>query len=278
MAKKDGGIVDLYDAVKNLEKVELIEGPANLEVPSTALDYDMATLELNDFKDRVAFDATTFTEETKALEELSDILVRGQKYISLLYTYRSCSKALPMVALDTQDSDKPIIHRRTFDVLRPEILKLMELKDFADNAVNIVRQNLSNLVQPVKAKLVLSDSILDHLVRAINCLVLLDALKDMKACLLNDFSRYKRSFTPIHQTIENSDPIAEEIHNLQLFLGNPQQPHNLIMSNLKNEIQSKISGYDIIVLELLNHCADTIDDNRYLLPEESHISTALFRS
>jgi len=96
------------------------------------------------------------------------------------------------VAMDTPEADKPIIHRRTFEVLRPEILKLMELKEFADNAINIIRQNLSTLIQPIKAKMVMSDSIMDHLVRAINCLVLLDALKDMKACLLNDFSRYKR--------------------------------------------------------------------------------------
>jgi len=80
----------------------VVLGPANLEIPSTALDYDMATLELNDFKDRIAFEVTSFTEETKSLEELSDILVKGQKYISLLYTYRSCSKALPMVKRKTE--------------------------------------------------------------------------------------------------------------------------------------------------------------------------------
>jgi len=57
-----------------------------------------------------------------------------------------------------------------------------------------------------------------------------------------------RSFTPIHQSIENSDPIAEEIHNLQLFLGNPQQPHNLIMSNLKNEVHNSFKSGEIHIV------------------------------
>jgi hypothetical protein len=67
--------------------------------------------------------------------------------------------------------------------------------------------------------------------------VILDKIKDQKASLQNDFSRYKRSFTSIRADLRESDAISDENHNLQMFLGNPQHPHNLILFNLKEQVQ-----------------------------------------
>ncbi len=106
------------------------------------------------------------------------------------------------------------------------------------------------------------------MLQMIDMLVVLDALKDMKASLLNDFSRYKRcaraaaaagltgwrrvcsAFQSIRAELENADAIFGDINNLQMFLGNPKQPHNLIMAHLKEDLQ-KVPGYDEVLFLLL---------------------------
>jgi hypothetical protein len=69
---------------------------------------------------------------------------------------------------------------------------MRELMDFHEQAIGVLKNNIQLLVKPEQAKLTQSEEILDAIIRGIDMLVLLDALKDMKACLLNDFSRYKR--------------------------------------------------------------------------------------
>ncbi len=69
---------------------------------------------------------------------------------------------------------------------------MKEFMDFHESAVKVFGQNLLSLVKPEQKKMVHSDAKLDLLLHVIDMLVVLDALKDMKAGLLNDFSRFKR--------------------------------------------------------------------------------------
>lgn len=50
------------------------------------------------------------------------------------------------------------------------------------------------------------------------------------------FGRDCSAFTPIRGELSEADRISEEIHNLQMFLGNPQQPHNFIVHHLKTDL------------------------------------------
>lgn len=174
-----------------------------------------------------------------------------------------------MVGPDTLEADKATIHQTTFEILRPEILKLKDLMEFHEHAVKVIKNIFEHLVRPIQEKQVLSESILDHVVKSINCLMLLDELKDMKACIRNDFSLYKRAFEPIREYLSDIDQIRDEYTWLGHFLCNQVAPQNFIMLNLKNAIQT-ISGYDYVIVELINHCSDAIEEKRYLLPEECH--------
>jgi cytoplasmic FMR1 interacting protein len=242
---------------------------AKITAHSVALDYDLGSLEIGDFKDRIAYPNSQFTEETIALEQLNEVLRTGAQYISMLYTYRSCSKAIPMVQADTEETLKLEIHHRTFDILRPQIVKLKELMEFHERAVGIVRVNVLLVQKADASKSVQSEPLLDLLIEAIDMLVLLDALKDMRAALQNDFSRYKRAFTPIRGELPESDALSDEIHTLQMFLSNPQQAHNLILSHLKTDIH-KVAHFEIVLSLLINHAMDCIDNGNYLLPKELH--------
>jgi cytoplasmic FMR1 interacting protein len=201
---------------------------------------------------------------------LQDTLLReGEQYISMLYTYRSCSKAMPMVQGDTDDATKQDIHKKTFNILRPQILKLRNLMEFHERATGIVRVNVLLVQKADAAKAVQSEPLLDRIIDCIDMLVLLDALKDMRAALQNDFSRYKRAFAPIRGELADSDALSDEIHTLQMFLSNPQQAHNLIMSRLKQEVY-KVPGFEVVLSLLIAHAMDSIEAGSYLLPKQLH--------
>lgn len=258
----------VYDNVARLDTLYLPNDPPQIQVPSNAIAYDIATVPNAEYEDKIAY-ATEFTEETKQLAEMASLLKTGDKFISILYTYRSCSKAMPMVQIDTADDQKLAIHQQTFNILRPQIQKLKELMEFHENAVRLFSQNLATLVKPEQKKQVHSEVKLDYLVQIIDMLIVLDALKDMKACLQNDFSRYKRAFASIRGDLNDADVISEEIHNLQMFLGNPQHPHHLIIYHLKSDIH-KISGFDDVLVLLLDHCCDILESERFLFASEKH--------
>lgn len=142
--------------------------------------------------------------------------------------------------------------------------------EFHDSAIFVFVRNLRKLVQPAQNNEVCSEEHVRMLTHIIDMLVTLDALKDMKACLQNDFARYKRSFANIRNDIEDSDTIADNVHNLQMFLGNPQQPHDLILSSLRSEVQ-KVPGFEDALLMLIEHCLDSLDRSVYLLASEKNM-------
>jgi len=82
----------------------------------------------------------------------------------------------------------------------------------------------------------ISETMINYFVRILDLLALLDALKNMKANLNNDFSFYKRSFSLLRNNMH--DDQSQENNTLYLFLANPHS----ITTNLKNELLL-IDGY-----------------------------------
>jgi cytoplasmic FMR1 interacting protein len=105
------------------------------------------------------------------------------------------------------------------------------------------------------------------LIKLVDLLLKLDSLKDMKACLQNDFSSYKRAFQLVRNELPDAEEISAEVHNLQMFLGNPQHPKSLIFHNLKTELQ-KISGFEDVFVAMLSQAVDYFDQELYVTPEE----------
>jgi hypothetical protein len=92
-------------------------------------------------------------------------------------------------------------------------------------------------------------AILDHLVKCIDMLIILDSLKDMKTSLKQDFGAYRRSYTAVYD-IHN---VKEEIKLLESFLINPKQMHYTIMARLKRECMS-FKNSNVVFTLLINHC------------------------
>eukprot|EP00457_Paulinella_chromatophora_P000349 gb/GEZN01000349.1/.p1 GENE.gb/GEZN01000349.1/~~gb/GEZN01000349.1/.p1 ORF type:complete len:1473 (-),score=270.12 gb/GEZN01000349.1/:312-4730(-) len=264
-----GTDVTLLENISRLSQVATARGSPNIEVVSTPVNYDLTSLESADYKDRVAYAISHYTEETKSLEEMATLLQHGKEFISLLYTYRSAANPLPLVQNDTPVEHRIEIYHKTFAILRPEILKLRRLMDFQYQGVHIVVNNIQSLVLAEQRGQQQSDDLLDAIIHCIDMLITLDAVKDVKACLLNDFARYKRAFAPIKNDLPEGAEIEQEIMNLRMFYANPNQGHWIIAHNLRQNIQ-KHANYDIVLTALMDHCVTAIEEKRHMKPNEEH--------
>ena len=97
-----------------------------------------------------------------------------------------------------------------------------------------------------------------------NMFAVLDALKNIKASVKNDFSTYRRAgqfltrFSDIRQ--------QEESQTLSLFLAS----HDKITEDLKTKL-AVISNYDELIIDIITTCINYYENKRYLVPDDKHM-------
>mmetsp|Transcript_39820 Transcript_39820/g.66707 ORF Transcript_39820/g.66707 Transcript_39820/m.66707 type:complete len:1295 (-) Transcript_39820:208-4092(-) len=266
----------LLDDVKKLdEKIAIETGSPNIEVPNEAVTYDSgwnSTKYLSASAFDTKFGKEDFASELKEFSEVWDILERGEKFVAMLYTFRSCSQALKDVQTnaDTPKEVKDEIYQKEFNIFRPEIKKLSDLRQYHEDTVKKFKDLIESLTQAEKKKEVHSQLKLDLIVRLLDVLIKLDKLKDMKSNLVNDFARYKRAVQLVGGLLGNKKELETEIFNLQGFLCNPSHPHGLIIWSAKKNIEEVDNSIDVICM-LLQHCKETLETRRFVLPDEEHM-------
>ncbi|KAH6792575.1 transcription activator [Perilla frutescens var. hirtella] len=147
-----------------------------------------------DFDDKV-------TGLRKQVPRLCDnLLIReGKGMSSVLYTYRSCVKALPQV-------------------LDLEMSRLREIQRWQASASSKLAADMQHFSRPERR---INGPTITHLwsmLKLLDVLVQLDHLKNAKASIPNDFSWYKRTFTQVSVQWQDTDSIREELDDLQIFL------------------------------------------------------------
>jgi len=256
-------MASVQERINALESFELVDGQPNIEGPAFAVTYD-GSVDYN-YVDSKAYD-TKWNEEIDRLRGLRDVLGRGDYFISMVYTYRSCSKALPQIKTQ-DDPNRAAIYEKHYEVLEPEINKLKELMYFTRDAVKLFcdhTKHIANLVSAKKKPKTISELYIHNLARLLDFFSTMDALKNMKACLNNDFSFFKRAFGFLRKSMANDDQ-TQENHTLYLFLAH----QNSITTNLKTEIQ-QISGFDDVLALVVNQSCRYLEDGLYMTPAEKH--------
>ena len=243
---------------------------ATLQGPSPCISYE-ASSEFNSvgYADRAGFEfAMQYAQETKGVADLEQAGIRGSELISMLYTYRSIARALPTVS--GSDAHKKAMYSASFEVLHPYISRIKQLMHFKDDLVGTICTNLELLVR-VDAKKksepgsIPCEGLEMQMLRALDMLVVMDSLKDTKACLTNDFATYKRAFQHCHADIPNADSITLENARLQPFLSNKES----LMSFLKSSLE-KVPGHELVLASMANLCLECLEQEWYLLPAEKH--------
>lgn len=59
------------------------------------------------------------------------------------------------------------------------------------------------------------------------------------------------------------------MHEINLFLASPTHPKNLMFHNLRTELK-KLPGSEQVLVHLLNVCVDSLNDQKFVLPEEKY--------
>ena len=259
-------------SASSLSSSSSASAPPTISASPLSVTYTLSSSDVCDYRDRSGYStgALPFIEEFSYLEPLTQLLTASTDYIAMLYTYRSVSKAMPMVQADTSEKDKQDIHLSSFAILRPEMQKCGRLMEYCMKAVRATVATVAFIQRMEGDKRVPSDVLYQSVLQMLDVLLLLDALKDMKTCVLNDFSRYKRAFTPIKTTLTDSDLLSDEIHQLQMFLSFPASPHNLLYYHLKTDLQ-KLPSHDVTLLNLLTFACEQLDKRRYIDSDEYHM-------
>jgi cytoplasmic FMR1 interacting protein len=256
-------MASVKERISALESFELVDGQPEIEGPCFAVAFDSNT-DFN-YVDNKAFE-TKWTEEIERLRGLQEVLRKADNFISMIYTYRSCSKALPQIKTQ-DDPNRAAIYEKHFEVLEPEIRKLKDLMYFTRDAVKLFcdhTKHIANLVSAKKKPKTISELYIHFLARMLDFFSTMDALKNMKACLNNDFSFFKRAFGFLRKSMANDDQ-TQENHTLYLFLAH----QNSITTNLKTDLQ-QINGFDDAIAMIVNQCCRYLEEGLYMTPAEKH--------
>jgi len=201
---------------------------------------------------------------------------------------------------NTNDPRKDERYRKTIEVMEPEIRRLKDLMAFKDEQVKWFCETVKTLV---KAQYI-SESLVWYLVRLLDLYKLLDDLKNMKACLNNDFSFYKRfvyraqmpdCIHSINRSIDTKCALSQSLSisnspsisscralqgTMKVVPGDPSTMENQLLGMFlatQNSITSsikvdlhKIVGFDEVIALIANQCALWAESDIHILPSEKY--------
>ncbi|XP_028655857.1 cytoplasmic FMR1-interacting protein 1 homolog isoform X1 [Erpetoichthys calabaricus] len=258
--------VTLEDALSNVDLLEELPLPDQqpcIEPPPSSLLYQ-PNFNTN-FEDRNAFvtGIARYIEQATVHSSMNEMLEEGQEYAIMLYTWRSCSRAIPQVKCNEQPN-RVEIYEKTVEVLEPEVTKLMNFMYFQRNAIERFCGEVRRLCHAERRKDFVSEAYLLTLGKFINMFAVLDELKNMKCSVKNDHSAYKRAAQFLRKM---ADPQSiQESQNLSMFLAN----HNKITQSLQQQLEV-IPGYEELLADIVNLCVDYYENKMYLTPNEKHM-------
>ncbi|XP_065187273.1 cytoplasmic FMR1-interacting protein 2-like [Sycon ciliatum] len=252
-------------SVRRLEALALPDEQPNIEAPPTSVVYDVS-FDTN-FEDRNAFvtGLAKFMEEATVHNHLNKLLEEGEMYASMLYTWRSSSRAVPSVKSNEQPNRREI-YEKTVEVLQPEVEKLKGFMRFQERAIETFTAEIKQLAHENKRRDFISETHLLTLSKFINMFAILDALKNMKACLNNDLAFYKRADGFLKRGAAVDAAAMQEFPALSLFLAT----NNKITLNLKESLEG-IPSYEEVLATIVNSCVSHLETKSYMLPKEKHM-------
>lgn len=207
----------------------------------------------------------SLSEDTKALNQLNALIQEGKEMASVLYTYRSCVKALPQLP-DSMKQSQADLYLETYQVLDLEMSRLREIQRWQASAASKLAADMQRFSRPERR---INGPTITHLwsmLKLLDVLVQLDHLKNAKASIPNDFSWYKRTFTQVSIQWQDTDSMREELDDLQIFLSTRWA----ILLNLHVEM-FRVNNVEDILQVLIVFAVESLELDFALLFPERHI-------
>ncbi|XP_058101351.1 protein PIR [Magnolia sinica] len=206
----------------------------------------------------------SLAEDTKAINQLNTLIQEGKEMASVLYTYRSCVKALPQLPESMKQSQADL-YLETYQVLDLEMSRLREIQRWQASAASKLAADMQRFSRPERR---INGPTITHLwsmLKLLDVLVELDHLKNAKASIPNDFSWYKRTFTQVSAQWQDTDSMREELDDLQIFLSTRWA----ILLNLHVEM-FRVNNVEDVLQVLIVFCVESLELDFALLFPERH--------
>ncbi|CAH1778161.1 unnamed protein product [Owenia fusiformis] len=251
--------ITLPDALQNVDVLDELKLPDQqpcIEAANMPIHY-VANLDTN-FEDRNAFvtGVARYIEEATVHAQLNILLEEGETYAVTLYTWRSCSRALPQVKSNDQPN-RVEIYEKTVEVLGPQVDKMMKAMYFTRTATERFCSEVKRLSHKERRNDFVSEAYLLTIGKFLNMFAVLDELKNMKSSVKNDYSAYRRA-AQFLRVMSDPNTLAES-QNLSMFLAT----QNKIKDSLKETLQT-INGYEELLCDVINICVKFYEERMYL--------------
>eukprot|EP00249_Psilotum_nudum_P020261 c27628_g3_i1 orf=83-4003(+) len=216
-----------------------------------------------DYEDVAAY-RLSLSEDTKSINHLNVLVQEGREMVAVLYTYRSCVKALPQLP-DSMKQSQADLYLETYQVLDLEISRLREIQHWQAAAASKLAFDMQRFSRPERR---INGPTITHIwsmLKLLDVLVQLDHLKNAKSSIPNDFSWYKRTFTQISTQWQDIDSMREELDDLQIFLSTRWA----ILSNIQVEL-FRVNNVEDILQVLILFCVETLESESAMLYSQRH--------
>ncbi|XP_050937293.1 protein PIR isoform X1 [Cucumis melo] len=257
--------VPVEEAIAALSTFSLEDDQPELQGPGVWVSTERGATESPiEYSDVSAY-RLSLAEDTKALNQLNALIHEGKEMASVLYTYRSCVKALPQLPESMKQSQADL-YLETYQVLDLEMSRLREIQRWQASAASKLAADMQRFSRPERR---INGPTVTHLwsmLKLLDVLVQLDHLKNAKASIPNDFSWYKRTFTQVSIQWQDSDSMREELDDLQIFLSTRWA----ILLNLHVEM-FRVNNVEDILQILIVFAVESLELDFALLYPERHV-------
>ncbi|KAA8534712.1 hypothetical protein F0562_032229 [Nyssa sinensis] len=257
--------VPVEEAIAALSTFSLEDDQPEVQGPAVWVSTERgATNSPIEYSDVSAY-RLSLLEDTKALNQLNSLIQEGKEMGAVLYTYRSCVKALPQLP-DSMKQSQADLYLETYQVLDLEMSRLREIQRWQASAASKLAADMQRFSRPERR---INGPTITHLwsmLKLLDVLVQLDHLKNAKASIPNDFSWYKRTFTQVSVQWQDTDSMREELDDLQIFLSTRWA----ILLNLHVEM-FRVNNVEDILQVLIVFAVESLELDFALLFPERHI-------
>ncbi|KAJ3209046.1 Cytoplasmic FMR1-interacting protein 2 [Dinochytrium kinnereticum] len=243
----------VYRYIRDLSALKISDGCLDAAVTNPAVACDSVSFINN--ADAPLFDAARYAESNSvdACPPLS-FFVKEAAFISRMGNLQDPQK-------------RQELNIKIYELLRVEVEKMIDFMTFRDAAVVLVTDVFAGMEFEMGSyEVAPSSAFFELLAETLDMFVVMDAMKNIKGSMNNDFSLFKRTMPSLPKEYFVEDQTVQ-YHRLYLFLGQQDQ----FATELKKSLQEKCKHADDILTGFLAFGAEFLEKRSFQLPTARHV-------
>jgi hypothetical protein len=142
--------------------------------------------------------------DVRAIQNFKELAHKAEEKVRWIYTYRALLRTVDTES-PARKQDPLEQYKETRRVIEPVVLYLRELMEFTNRLCAVVAREVEELLKQRKIEQWWNEDRLWALVALLDQLLILDALKDPKSAIINDFAAWKRAVTALSAKEKTAD-------------------------------------------------------------------------